>query len=112
MKTWEVLRDAARVVRRGWTKNTRARDEEWNALSPNHQNATKWCMLGAICKAAGDDHLGDLLRAEIEGFCGFSITWWNDREGISGEAAALKLEELADRMEKAASAATPAETLV
>lgn len=52
--TKELLLKAAEIVEQGWTQGELARDENDGVRSTQSAYACKFCMTGAILRAAGD----------------------------------------------------------
>ncbi len=81
-------------LRRGWTKNADARDEQGNVVPARSGNAVSWCIRGAFI--AAECNL-DPLYAYLPGFLqrlgfsrdGISVADWNDLYATKEQVLAL-----------------------
>ena len=75
----EVLSEARKLLERGWTQCTYARDLDGNGVEPRDRNAVAWCIRGALCKAR-DRWFGDQAERRLQQMVGGAglITNWND----------------------------------
>lgn len=46
-------------IRKGWCQGTPARDRNGNTVAFNDEQAVAWCLLGALFRAAHDNHTCD-----------------------------------------------------
>ncbi len=103
----EVLREAAALIKYGWTKGMLARDAKGLQCHPDDPKAVCWCAWGAIRKAGDGRHGAAYNRFIdfIEPVClekGLpkDIAAWNDYAVEDGEEAANTLKACADKLEK------------
>ena len=93
----EIFRRAAELISGPgcWTQESFARAADGTEVHPIASSARSWCALGAVEKAAGDDH--ELCRACIEAMMqknNKTITW-NDSPGRTQAEVVAFLEALA-----------------
>jgi hypothetical protein len=87
----DVLVEAREIISvpERWTLGANAIDAEGNVVDPCSKEATCWCAMGAMFKAAGEDlALHDKAALHLYGVTGASIVIVNDRDG---REAALEL---------------------
>ncbi len=93
--TPQILRDAAVLIRRGWTQGVAAREADGVTCAATDAKATCWCLIGAV--TAASDLVGANVRtmdrlAEHMGISMHNLAWWNDQPGRTAEEVALALE--------------------
>lgn len=82
------LLECAALIRRGWCRDSQAKDAQGNACEPWEERAAAWCALGAIYKVT-NRHPQDIyqlhhaLRNVVQG----EITSWNDSRRDAEEVA-------------------------
>jgi hypothetical protein len=97
----EVLRHAATIVRRGWTRGSQARVGRFgNAVDVNNPFAQNFCAVGAINRAALELHqpssVAKRARKSLRRALGRrSITYWNDSVVYDSEQVANWLRHAA-----------------
>ncbi len=87
-----VLREAARLVTMGHAKGWFARDEDGCATDALDQDATCWCAMGAMQRAAGGDPIlvNDAIDATQDALGFRNLARFNDdRETTPAMVAAL-----------------------
>lgn len=101
----EILREAARLVRLGWTKGAPARDSQGLPVVSDDPEAVCWCAYGALTKAVQGrrdsnwfalENAIDLVLAGDDRFARSALTsyiHWNDFHATSGEEVAQVFEE-------------------
>lgn len=101
----EVAVEAARLIRAGWTTGTLARDGNGDAVDPLALDATCFCAVGALTRAAHNAGLGGwnqsvlALRKNLASTVGArSVAAWNDRPGVDAEQVASTIERVAQEM--------------
>jgi hypothetical protein len=105
-KASAILRRAVTIVKRGWRQGMSASKGIGLQVDPQSPEATHWCALGAINRAAGKDTLGQM---EFAGECLRRATGtefvhsWNDASGRKKSqviAALRKAARIAEREER------------
>lgn len=110
----QALRAAAVLVERGWTTKTMARDAMDRPTASMSPDAAKWCMAGAISRAATEYlinewplviavHLGnpDTLTPNVLGQVDLmQIGDFNDAPGRTAHIVAAALRRAAEYAEK------------
>jgi len=91
----QCLFDAAALVRKGWTQNACARDENGVAVEPTGPCACRWCLFGAMLCSANDLIADDALRVMNDFVTTSAIYWQDDPVRTQAEVAAA-LEEAAN----------------
>jgi hypothetical protein len=99
----EILEEAARLVRGGWTKGAEARSADGDIVHVASDEATQFCVLGALQRVMvkGMAYRGFLalnifqayVRNQLKG--GASMSYWNDQFAKDGESVAIALENCA-----------------
>lgn len=86
LETFKLARD---YIRRGWTQNTGARDDEGSSVLVTDPDAVSWCMLGALDVACRmTDNSYEDLKYVLGKFLGVSwdkVAEFNDRNGRTVE---------------------------
>lgn len=101
MTTSEVLLKAAKLIRRGWTQNSPARNADGEPCGPRDKEAVCWCATGAIQKICGGPEDGWEARYALRQVIGKdSIEDWNDTYARDEEEVAKMFEEAARYAEK------------
>jgi hypothetical protein len=75
------LREARKLIERGWTRRTNARDSKGNPCAPESTRACRWCLAGALL-AAG------VRLYRTENLACLSLTFWNDNRATKKLALA------------------------
>lgn len=86
LTTADVLRKARGYVEKGWCRNSNALDAAGVEVSPECRAAVRWCMWGAMRRAADWQRTGDApldaamrtLAAATGGDPRRSVSAWND----------------------------------
>lgn len=74
----KVLKKARKLILKGWTRQTFARDKSGKAVSARSRKACKYCATGAIIRAGGSDEAAYLVQNELTKFD--SLALFNDRQ--------------------------------
>ena len=97
----ESLKRALKLIQKGWTQGTLARDQKGAEVSSSSRSAVQWCALGALTayKAADDIEAAQFIRRCIPARYDNCVSDWNDsprrtkQEVISVFKKAIKLAE-------------------
>ena len=84
-----VYNRAAELVRHGWTQLCYARTVTGNQVGPLHAEADKWCMFGAVSRAAHD--LGFPIM-DLPGINNIRPKWNDEEDRTQDEVVAALLE--------------------
>lgn len=82
----DTLMEAIRLVRKGWTRYSSARDKKGRYVNNHSDKAASFCMSGAVDACALNGEKDVILQAIGEILMGASypradIAGWNDRKG-------------------------------
>ncbi len=80
----EVLREARKLVERGWTQDELALAPDGLPVSPESENAVCWCTYGALCRAYHQMPTIELAEAVVLVEVGAGtddLIPWNDELG-------------------------------
>lgn len=98
----EVLREAARLVRQGWSQGAFARDWKGHTVLVRSFRATNFCAVGAIRYWCGETNHDLALRAEQKLLevlrrrdSALTVVKFNDAPGRTADEVAAALEEAA-----------------
>ena len=98
----ELTDRAAEVIERGWNQGWFAVDKDGNKVSARSKDACKWCVLGAVEKAADELGLknGDWMKivGRVQWAAGIdeygSLCRWNDDPNRTQEEVAAMLRSV------------------
>ena len=77
-----VLREARKLVERGWTQGAAARTADGKSVGEDSPAATCWCSLGAMSKGSDDcDVYADAKGFLLMAVAASNIAKWNDALG-------------------------------
>ena len=98
----ERLESVKKIVASGWTQQHYARDEKGIQTFIHDDEATCWCIMGAIYKTANDlrSQARHMCTAEMVGVLreangweeGYHIPTWNDEPGRTQEEVIAAIE--------------------
>jgi len=96
--TIEILEEARRLIALGWTQNEMARNAEGEAVLFTSDEASCFCIYGAICRATfqrdgGIDGACEVYNSTLGGAVSSPI-FWNDRLGRTQEEVVKYLDKL------------------
>lgn len=75
----QVLTRAKKLVEKGWTCGTGARDKYGHKVHIHSKNAVRFCAGGAIFKSAQNEALGVAAITSLKNTVKGDVVWWNDR---------------------------------
>ncbi len=89
----KVLKKARKLILKGWTRQTFARDKHGNVVHPNSKKACKFCASGAIGRFANGAAFYEAFTAveefiPIKGLCR-SLPLFNDAQSSKWPVVAL-----------------------
>jgi hypothetical protein len=80
----DKLREARALIQKGWTQHTCARNERGERVSPDSDEATCWCMAGAVLRTSdncADEQLLMRALATVTGSREGYVADFNDKKG-------------------------------
>jgi len=77
-----------------WTQKTSARDKNGKWVSINDNNASCWCLFGAINKCYSDEDSRRRVIIKVKSYIGDKIASWNDDENRTFEEVKALCEKL------------------
>jgi hypothetical protein len=98
----KVLRRAAELVAQGWCQGHYAEDAEGTGVGSASPNAVKWCLQGAVHRAASELGVGPSLRrsfAVARSIDSWDAPAWNDAKGRTADEVESALYAAAAHVE-------------
>lgn len=94
----EMAEEAAKLIRKGWTKNLLATTKRGNVIDVLSEKAVNFCALGALSHSVKTDEddfvVNDIIR-KFGDIVGMSITFFNDNCAKSAEDVAEVFDQIA-----------------